>query len=221
MFVLRRRAGLTDAEFRRHWRDAHGQLVAHHAATLGIGRYQQVHTRRDLPSFGDRIDGIAEICFDKVSPSGSDADRAVAASALLEDERRFIDLTLSPLWIAREETLQDGVRTGTRINIAMRFDGESLHGIPERLIDAHRGDGSMTLLRTPSNSHTELAAARQSPPPYDAFVEVWSGRPGRADPRQLQAEVAALATSMSEGTTDLAIWCSTVHPIVGGEPRIT
>ena len=100
-------------EFQRYWREEHAPLVRSHAETLGIRRYVQTHTR---PSpVGDAVsasrgsvegyDGLAEIWFDSVEALASAAASSAgmeAGAALLEDERRFIDLERSPLWLAEE-----------------------------------------------------------------------------------------------------------------------
>jgi uncharacterized protein (TIGR02118 family) len=117
VFCLRRLPDLSRAEFQRYWRERHAPLVASHAATLGIRRYVQVHTTLD-DALNDGLrasrggpepyDGVAELWWD-----GPDALLAATATedgrraglALLEDERRFIDLTRSPLFVAEEHVV--------------------------------------------------------------------------------------------------------------------
>jgi uncharacterized protein (TIGR02118 family) len=112
-FAVRRRDDVDEAEFHRYWRDEHGPLVRSFQDALGIRRYVQVH-RIDTP-FNDALrasrdalepfDGVAELWWDDLdalaagssSPDGVDAGRA-----LLEDERRFIDLERSALWLNEE-----------------------------------------------------------------------------------------------------------------------
>jgi hypothetical protein len=113
-FVLRRKSGLSLAEFQRYWREVHGPLVAKHAVTLNILRYVQVHTLED--PVNDQLarargameppyDGVAELWWTNrealAATVGNAAGRAAAAE-LLEDEQRFIDLPNSPLWFAYE-----------------------------------------------------------------------------------------------------------------------
>ena len=113
IFCLRRKEGLSREEFQRYWRETHAPLVASHADVLGIRRYVQAHTT-DTP-FNDALrasrggpdayDGVAELWWDSLdalaagssSPAGQ-----VASAALLEDERRFIDLANSPLFLVDE-----------------------------------------------------------------------------------------------------------------------
>ena len=70
VFVLRRKPGMTLAEFQQYWRGVHGPLVAKQATTLDIHRYVQVHTLDD--AVNDQLagargkmerpyDGVAEL----------------------------------------------------------------------------------------------------------------------------------------------------------------
>ena len=118
-FVLRRKAGLTREEFQRYWREVHAPLVASHARALGIRRYVQTHTL-DAPANAalrtsrggpEEYDGVAELWWDSLEAlqAATASEAGIAAGrALLEDERRFIDLTQSPLWLAEENVVIDG-----------------------------------------------------------------------------------------------------------------
>ena len=113
VFCLRRLPQLSRADFQRYWREEHGPLVRRHAATLRIRRYVQVHTRED-PLNGvlqasrggpEPYDGVAELWWEsredlQAATASSEGQRA--SLELLEDERRFIDLARSPLWVAEE-----------------------------------------------------------------------------------------------------------------------
>jgi uncharacterized protein (TIGR02118 family) len=119
VFCLRRRPELSREEFQTYWRSTHAPLVRSHARALGIRRYVQVHSIDDAISTavaGSRhspepFDGVAELWLDSLDAlmvaGSSDAGRA-AAAALLEDERRFIDLERSPLFLAEELVVIDG-----------------------------------------------------------------------------------------------------------------
>lgn len=112
-FCLNRLPHLSREDFQTYWRERHAPLVAEHAKTLGIARYVQVHALthdfntalqegRGTP---DMYDGIAEIHFeswDSMFGAGDNPGFAEAADALLKDEKKFIDLSTSPLW-ANEE----------------------------------------------------------------------------------------------------------------------
>ena len=117
VFCLRRLPDLSRPEFQRYWRERHAPLVASHAATLGIRRYVQVHTTLDdtlddalRASRGgpEAYDGVAELWWDSAdalaAATANEAGRQ-AGLALLEDERRFIDLAHSPLFVAEEHVV--------------------------------------------------------------------------------------------------------------------
>ncbi len=87
-----------------------------HAEALGIERYVQLHTLEDPLNDALRAsrggpepyDGIAELWWRSRealeaafrSPAGQKA-----ALLLLEDEKRFIDLPRSPLWVGEERVV--------------------------------------------------------------------------------------------------------------------
>jgi uncharacterized protein (TIGR02118 family) len=100
-------------EFQRYWREQHGPLVQSKADALRIHRYVQVHSMpaevntalRDSRGAPDEFDGVAELWWesmeDLAAASATPEGRA-AGRELLEDERKFIDLERSPLWLAEE-----------------------------------------------------------------------------------------------------------------------
>jgi uncharacterized protein (TIGR02118 family) len=118
IFCLRRQPHLSRAEFQRYWRETHAPLVRKHAAVLGIQRYVQAHTIDPPGTQGiaaargapDPYDGVAELWFD-LAQLQSLAQREAAIEAgrqLLEDERRFIDLTNSPIFITEDNPVIGG-----------------------------------------------------------------------------------------------------------------
>jgi hypothetical protein len=102
------------AEFQDYWRTIHGPLVARHASTLNILRYVQVHTIDDpvnqqLAAARGQMeapyDGVAELWWtsrEELAANFSGGSGHTAGRELLEDERKFIDLANSPLWLAYE-----------------------------------------------------------------------------------------------------------------------
>lgn len=116
VYCLRRLPDLSDAEFHRYWRDVHAPLVTKYADALSVRRYVQVHSLdnalndglQNLRGAPERFDGIAELWYDSVdafaaavaSPEGREA-----ANALAEDERKFIDHSRSPMWLAEEHPI--------------------------------------------------------------------------------------------------------------------
>ena len=119
VFCLRRRADLSRDEFQAYWLTQHAPLVQSHAAALGIRRYVQVHSVDDAISIAvagprqspEPFDGVAELWLDSLealaAAGSSEAGRA-ASKELLEDERRFIDLERSPLFLADEHVIIEG-----------------------------------------------------------------------------------------------------------------
>jgi uncharacterized protein (TIGR02118 family) len=116
VFCLRRRPELSREEFDRYWREQHAPLVERVAPALGVRRYVQVRTLdsaitdalrapRNAP---EPFDGVAELWWDDedalVRATGAEEGRR-AARELIEDERRFIDLERSPIWLATEDEM--------------------------------------------------------------------------------------------------------------------
>jgi uncharacterized protein (TIGR02118 family) len=120
LFCARRLPHLSRAEFQRYWRDNHGPLVKRYAAALGIRRYVQVHTLEHPVQEGLRqsrggpeaYDGIAELWWDSLDSLTGAATRdpkwQEASLALLEDEKRFIDLANSQLFVGTERPVIEG-----------------------------------------------------------------------------------------------------------------
>jgi uncharacterized protein (TIGR02118 family) len=118
VFCLHRLPHLSRAEFQAYWRDHHAALVRSHAQTLRIARYVQLHSLADGDPANEALrasrgapggyDGIAELWWssseDLAAATATDDGRR-ASLALLEDERRFIDLARSPLWLAHENVV--------------------------------------------------------------------------------------------------------------------
>jgi uncharacterized protein (TIGR02118 family) len=114
VFMLRRRDGITREEFQRYWKEEHAELVKRHAELLRIRRYVQTHARdTDLDDAlaGSRgseprqYDGVAELWWDSIddlAQAATSEEGQTAQQALLEDERRFIDLANSPIWLGEE-----------------------------------------------------------------------------------------------------------------------
>ena len=114
VFCLKRRPELSREEFQRYWYEKHAPLVRSHAETLKIRRYVQTHTL-DSPANAamrasrggpEEFDGVAELWWDSIDDLGAGAsteEGRAAGRELLEDERRFVDLANSPLWVAEEK----------------------------------------------------------------------------------------------------------------------
>lgn len=110
-FCLVRLPHLSRAEFQRYWREHHAPLVRSHAGSLRLRRYVQSHT---LPEDAapwltaarggpDGFDGVAELWWDSMADfTHRSPEAAAAGAALLADEKTFIDLARSPLFITEE-----------------------------------------------------------------------------------------------------------------------
>ena len=118
MFCLRRLPSLDRAAFKAHWRDHHAPLVARHAPAMRLRRDVQCHTVDDPVAASlaaargspTAFDGVAELWWDSLDDRAAargDAARAAAAE-LLADERRFIDLSASPLFLVAEHGVVAG-----------------------------------------------------------------------------------------------------------------
>jgi uncharacterized protein (TIGR02118 family) len=114
VFMVRRREGITREEFQRYWKEEHAELVQRHAGLLRIRRYVQTHahdTDLDDALAGSRgseprqYDGVAELWWDSIDDlvqTATSQEGQTAQQALLEDERRFIDVANSPIWLGEE-----------------------------------------------------------------------------------------------------------------------
>jgi len=116
VFCVRRRPELTREECQRYWREIHAPLVRSHAEVLRVRRYVQTHTldtpANEMLQAGrggpEGYDGVAELWWDSLDDlvAASSTPAGLAAGAeLLEDERKFIDLANSPLWLAEEHEI--------------------------------------------------------------------------------------------------------------------
>ena len=118
-FCARKLPDMSLEEFQRYWLENHGPLVRERANVLGIKRYVQVH-RLNTPAndamrasrdTADAFDGVAELWWDSIeamaAATSSEAGRK-AGRELLEDERKFIDLRRSALWVGMEHEVVPG-----------------------------------------------------------------------------------------------------------------
>jgi uncharacterized protein (TIGR02118 family) len=110
-FCLTRLPSLSREDFQHYWRETHAPLVAARAEILKIRRYVQTHTLPDAAFAAlaasragpPAYDGVAELWWDSMEDlGGTDPAARQAGLELLEDERRFIDLTRSPIFFSEE-----------------------------------------------------------------------------------------------------------------------
>jgi uncharacterized protein (TIGR02118 family) len=112
-FCLHRLPHLSREQFQHYWRNTHAPLVKKNREMLRIRRYVQCHAitteLNDLIRAGrnapEMFDGVAELwweSFDDLEEAMGSPEGQAAGLELLEDEREFIDLARSPLWIGEE-----------------------------------------------------------------------------------------------------------------------
>lgn len=115
-FCLIRQPHLTREAFQDYWLNTHGPLVASVKAPLRIRRYVQLHSFDPAVSVDSRasrggpeqFDGVAQLwwdSFDDMALTAQDPAAREAGRMLLEDEKRFIDLSRSPLWWGEEKVI--------------------------------------------------------------------------------------------------------------------
>jgi uncharacterized protein (TIGR02118 family) len=115
-FCLHRLPHLSRDQFQRYWFDTHAPLVATHRAALRIRRYVQMHSAatdlndavRAARGAPDMYDGVAELyweSFEDLTAAMTSPEGQAAGAALLEDERKFIDLARSPLFFGEEKPI--------------------------------------------------------------------------------------------------------------------
>jgi len=109
-FCMHRLPHLSHLEFVGYWHDWHAPLMRRHQAVLRVRRYVQLcaaQSRLNARVAESRggpapFDGIAEVWYESwedFSAAASDPAARAAMRELLQDEKRFIDLARSPVWI--------------------------------------------------------------------------------------------------------------------------
>jgi uncharacterized protein (TIGR02118 family) len=118
VYCVRKRADMSDEEFRKYWLEKHGPLVRGFAEAIGAKKYVQSHTIApeinaalvQSRGLAPPYDGITEVWWDDmdsfVTPPSADEARA-AARALIEDEARFIDFSQSRVFMTEEHVIFD------------------------------------------------------------------------------------------------------------------
>ena len=118
MYCVRRRPEMSREEFDRYWIEQHAPLVRSQADRIGIRRYIQTvplgnpeAQRRLQASRGAEavdFDGCAELWYDDMEShlaARNTPEGLRAVQRLIEDERRFIDLSRAQLWYGTERSV--------------------------------------------------------------------------------------------------------------------
>jgi len=105
--LLRRRPGLGPEEFRAHWRDVHGPLIASTPELARhIVRYEQHPRHRpDALSGTDGVDGVAVQWFDSIDDFVAFISEPAYRELIAPDERRFLDVDAIEFVITEEPTV--------------------------------------------------------------------------------------------------------------------
>lgn len=116
VYCVRKRADVSDAEFHRYWLEEHGPRARGHAKAIHADRYVQSHTLdtelneslRDSRGARPAYDGITEMWWsdlESFQKALAGEDGIAAAKDLLADERHFIDLEASSLFLTEEHEI--------------------------------------------------------------------------------------------------------------------
>jgi len=119
VYIIRKRADISEKDFHEYWLKTHGPLVRGFAKSMRAKKYVQSHTvfedagkqiRGTRPKMKETYDGITEVWWDSLedfSGGGAVQERAEAARALLEDESKFIDFERSSIFMTEEHEIFD------------------------------------------------------------------------------------------------------------------
>jgi hypothetical protein len=119
VYIVRKRADISEKDFHEYWLKTHGPLVRGFAKSMRAKKYVQSHTiaedagkqiRSTRPKMYETADGITEVWWDTIedfSGGGAVQERAEAARALLEDESKFIDFERSSIFLTEEHEIFD------------------------------------------------------------------------------------------------------------------
>jgi uncharacterized protein (TIGR02118 family) len=119
VYVVRKRADISEKEFHEYWLKQHGPLVRGFAKSIRAKKYVQSHNvfedagrqiRATRPGMTETYDGITEVWWDSLedfSSGGAVKGGAEAARALLEDESKFVDFERSSIFLTEEHEIFD------------------------------------------------------------------------------------------------------------------
>lgn len=173
--LLKRKPGLSVAEFQRYWRHEHADLIAR---LPGVKRYVQSHVLGEYHQGKEPIyDGIAEL-----SVNNSQAFREISTSdayaAVQADEERFLDRTAIALVLTDEHVIRDGPVVDDSVKRIRLFNRR--HDLPFDEFQACWRDQHGPLIATlPSlDRYVQYPAraggyAKGRQPAYDGFDIAW------------------------------------------------
>jgi uncharacterized protein (TIGR02118 family) len=104
VYCIHRKAGMSEEEFFRYWKDVHGPIGAR---IPGLRRLVQSHaTPRGREVGPPGFDGMAELWFDDLA-SLQAARRSPEWAASTEDESNFVDPDRTALLITEEHVIHE------------------------------------------------------------------------------------------------------------------
>ena len=117
-YLLAARNDLTQAQCQQTWLNDHGPLVASFAKPCLMQKYVQSHTiapeanaaSQASKGYAAPLDGITEVWIDSLEDlarSGETEAGRAGAQALVEDERRFVEMGRSRCFLTREHLIFD------------------------------------------------------------------------------------------------------------------
>ncbi|HEY4670383.1 MAG TPA: EthD domain-containing protein [Tepidiformaceae bacterium] len=250
-FLLRRRPGMSLQEFQSYWLETHGPLVAGEARHLKMLRYVQVHTLDEPVNQGPwgmrgqmepPYDGVAEAWWESrgdLVAAVESAEGQAAGAKLVEDERRFIDLANSPLWLNYEypqvNPAPEDIVAGPRSSIVKLYfplrhlPGQSLdeaqlywrtqHGpLIRSQASAMRALRYIQVHRFEDEIEAGLRAARGTAvEPYTGHAELWFDRNETGSPSPERREAAKRAEEDERKFIDFGrstMWFAKEHVFV-------
>jgi EthD domain len=119
IFLMRRKPGLSIEAFNDYWLNEHPKLLKRHAAKLKVRRYVQSHFVAPEAIGGFRpewdvsepFDGVAEVWLDSLDvlkSSRGNPEMDVIQAEILDDEKSFVDINRSLMYISEEHEIKLG-----------------------------------------------------------------------------------------------------------------
>jgi len=100
IFQLKRKPGMSLADFRKYWVEVHGPLVR---KLPGLRRYVQCHTIDGAYTYAEpKWDGVAQLWVDNVAAMQSMMDSKEFTEGSWPDAEKFLDLSLARSFVAQE-----------------------------------------------------------------------------------------------------------------------
>ena len=102
VYCISKKAGLTDEEFTRYWRDVHGPIGARIPGLRRLVQSRRIKVEGEKADY----DGMAELWFDNI-PALQAARNSPEWKTSTEDERNFIDHTRVAYFVSEEQVIFD------------------------------------------------------------------------------------------------------------------